>query len=183
MRNPTIRNVKCSVVPKDGVWSSDALTGIHFRTDHSISTDGTVLIKVPYNGKPMVDYEEEEFVNHKHVTIKKKSLLKLIKGIKGKRDPDLIIGFNDSGVTITCEGQTLLESDLEGYPDIDKVYPSGAIQYTICFGLNTLEKLIKALKHANNNNTIIEFKFRKPEQAVEFKMGDITGLIMPIRLK
>jgi len=133
MRNPTARNVKCSVVA-DKKHPHKALKCIRFEQGKSVSTDGYVLIEVPYTGSTTTGNKLKEPIH-----LNKESLIKLIKSVKGKRNKDLQLTIKETGgsnISVECEDKILLTESVSDYPQIDAIWPEGDIKYKTAFTLS-----------------------------------------------
>jgi DNA polymerase III sliding clamp (beta) subunit (PCNA family) len=182
------------------------LGGVLFTKEGTVSTDGHLMIKVPYPDCNVEDAPKIEGVDpvdkeHKDLLIDRVGLSKVLKNLSKNRSLpilelaqlDVDASFEDPkrkaifGVTDLETSQIIRVSQLEGtYPDVNSVVPNPKdYQYTISFALPLLKQLIllleKGTKDSGCNCPSVTLNFTTPLEATVFKCEDITGLIMPYR--
>jgi len=172
---------------------------ILFRENETVTTDGHILIKVPY---PEVNTEDFPLPDDVYDTNKVEhgfkvpinTLNKLEKTLpKGKNIHKVLKtvyafkeNINDDNVYLYTDHNKSVITDNVTYPDIDPVIPSGEdAVITIAFSIDLMYKLLSALRKGRNydkNTSIVQFKLLAPDRAMLFKTTEgLSGVIMPIR--
>lgn len=191
------RNLECHVAdPKH----SGALDSVLFTEAETVSTDGKLLMVVPY---PNEDLSEFPFTSEREsncvdsVLVSAGQLAKVAKALpKNSTRPILDLaklhGTSETGATFsvtdldTSIDLTVRSTDAR-FPDYSRVMASPDTAQ-IHLGVAVLEKLLKALKKASATSVIFKMGSEKDAVRFEARHGEspaardegIHGMIMPI---
>ena len=181
---------------------------IALKEDYTVTTDGHILIKVPYPDNVKVeDYpifpgdEEGSDKIEYGFTVPINPIRKVEKTLPARKDVlpilktvhvyKIVPNEDDKGadtdmVFIDTIDNRMATFNSTSYPNIDRVIPdkSDAV-FTIALNIDILYNLLKALRKGRDyckDSSRVQFKFIAPDRAVLFETTEgLSGVVMPVR--